>query len=49
MRKPEGERYGTGTICHQTKDLENPLYRVFTRPSILKTSYASSLNPQCYR
>lgn len=37
---------GTGTLYHQTKDLENPLYRVITRTSILKSIYTSSINPQ---
>lgn len=41
-----GREIGTDTLYHQTKDLENPLYRVITRTSILKSIYTSSLNPQ---
>ena len=41
-----GREIGTGTLYHQTKDLENPLYRVITRTSILKSIYTSGLNPQ---
>lgn len=37
---------GTGTLYHQTKDLENPLYRVMRRTSILKSIYTSSINLQ---